>query len=206
MMNPSTAEELSLTQRTMIYKDMRPRLILKCQIPQKSHDRSGVWTYAWKIIICLCFLIELFALKVSAEDAGSIANNSSPIKEATVASNAKVVTTLKPSSNSSLSKTEQVVEQSVAILPNEENDEELALPGVKINSGALLRGFYVLMVLGLMVLIYVAIKTLRHRRRRSTRKYRPLPRGGDDQEMFPLAADDGDDEEIFNAAEHQGQK
>lgn len=45
----------------------------------------------------------------------------------------------------------------------------------------------------------------RLRKRRAAGKYRVLSHS-DDQEMFPLAAGEGDDEEIFNAAHHQSRK
>lgn len=41
----------------------------------------------------------------------------------------------------------------------------------------------------------------RLRRRRAPQKYGLLSHM-EDQEMFPLAADDGDDEEIYNATDH----
>lgn len=81
-------------------------------------------------------------------------------------------------------------------------DDEQGLSPGGINPDAALRLFYVCVVIGVIVLIYILIKFLRFRRKRSTRKYRVLAHS-DEQEMFPLAADDGDDEEIFNAADHQ---
>lgn len=82
-------------------------------------------------------------------------------------------------------------------------DEHQPMRGLKgISSEAVLRGFYVFVGVGSIVLLYIIVKLLRLRRRRATRKYRVLSHG-DDQEMFPLAADDGDDEEIYNAADHQ---
>ncbi|XP_042238803.1 uncharacterized protein LOC121877235 [Homarus americanus] len=91
--------------------------------------------------------------------------------------------------------------------PDETNseaaDEQTPITGLKgISSGAVLRGFYVFVAVGTFVLVCIVIKLLRLRRRRASRKYRVLSHN-DDQEMFPLAADDGDDEEIFNAADHQ---
>ncbi|XP_071530806.1 uncharacterized protein [Panulirus ornatus] len=85
----------------------------------------------------------------------------------------------------------------------EPSDDHKPVPAPKgISSEAVLRGFYVFVGVGTIVLLYIVIKLLRLRRRRATRKYRVLSHN-DDQEMFPLAADDGDDEEIYNAADHQ---
>ncbi|KAK8720393.1 hypothetical protein OTU49_013355, partial [Cherax quadricarinatus] len=82
-------------------------------------------------------------------------------------------------------------------------DEHKLMGDLKgISPEAVLRGFYVFVGVGTIVLLYILVKLLRLRRRRATRKYRVLSHS-DDQEMFPLAADDGDDEEIYNAADHQ---
>ncbi|XP_045122108.1 membrane protein FAM174A-like isoform X2 [Portunus trituberculatus] len=70
---------------------------------------------------------------------------------------------------------------------------------------AVLRGFYVFVGICVIVLIYIVIKLIRLRRRRAPGKYRVLSHT-DDQEMFPLAAGEGEDEEIFNAAHHQPRK
>ncbi|XP_068239047.1 uncharacterized protein [Palaemon carinicauda] len=85
---------------------------------------------------------------------------------------------------------------------NTEEDELGLGPPSGLKPDAILRLFYVFVFVGVIVLIYILIKFLRFRRKRATRKYRVLSHT-DEQEMFPLAADDGDDEEIFNAADHQ---
>ncbi|KAK7082376.1 hypothetical protein SK128_007078 [Halocaridina rubra] len=85
------------------------------------------------------------------------------------------------------------------------DDEEMGLGPKGLSPDALFRLFYVFVGVGVIILIYILIKLLRLRRRRALRKYRVLAHT-DDQEMFPLAADDGEDEEIFNAADHQTQK
>ncbi|KAK4320999.1 hypothetical protein Pmani_008166 [Petrolisthes manimaculis] len=71
-----------------------------------------------------------------------------------------------------------------------------------LSPDAMLRGFYVFIGIGTIVLVYIAIKFVRLRRRRAPQKYGLLSHT-EDQEMFPLAADDGDDEEIYNASDHQ---
>ncbi|XP_047468701.1 membrane protein FAM174A-like [Penaeus chinensis] len=87
---------------------------------------------------------------------------------------------------------------------DEMDEAHLPMAGLKgLSYDAILRGFYVFVGIGAIVLLYIVIKLVRLRRRRATRKYRVLPQHSDDQEMFPLAADDGDDEEIYNAADHQ---
>lgn len=87
---------------------------------------------------------------------------------------------------------------------NDIDEAHLPMAGLKgLSYDAILRGFYVFVGIGAIVLLYIVIKLVRLRRRRATRKYRVLPQHSDDQEMFPLAADDGDDEEIYNAADHQ---
>lgn len=77
------------------------------------------------------------------------------------------------------------------------------IPGM--SSEAVLRGFYVFVGIGAIILIYIVIKLARLRKRRAPGKYRVLSHT-DDQEMFPLAAGEGEDEEIFNAAHHQLRK
>ncbi|XP_076066407.1 uncharacterized protein LOC143039919 [Oratosquilla oratoria] len=69
-----------------------------------------------------------------------------------------------------------------------------------MHDGAFLRGFYVFVGIGVIVIIFFVVKGLRLRQHRAARRYKVLPYR-DDQEMFPLAADDDDDddEEIFNA-------
>lgn len=74
-----------------------------------------------------------------------------------------------------------------------------------MSTEAVLRGFYVFVGICVIVLIYIVIKLIRLRRRRAPGKYRVLSHT-DDQEMFPLAAGEGEDEEIFNAAHHQPRK
>ncbi|KAK3855782.1 hypothetical protein Pcinc_037837 [Petrolisthes cinctipes] len=71
-----------------------------------------------------------------------------------------------------------------------------------LSPDAMMRGFYVFIGIGTIVLVYIAIKFVRLRRRRAPQKYGLLSHT-EDQEMFPLAADDGDDEEIYNASDHQ---
>ncbi|KAG0730062.1 hypothetical protein GWK47_029078 [Chionoecetes opilio] len=81
----------------------------------------------------------------------------------------------------------------------------LSHPPSSMSTEAVLRGFYVFAGIGAILLAYIIIKLVRIRNRRAPGKYRVLSHA-DDQEMFPLAAGDGEDEEIFNAAHHQLRK
>lgn len=104
------------------------------------------------------------------------------------------------------SQKEATTEKNVVITTDSsflQTDNEVPMPGLKsLSSDAMLRGFYVFVGVGVIILVYILIKMTRLRRRRQAGKYRMLPQRGDTQEMFPLAADDEDDEEIFNAADH----
>lgn len=137
----------------------------------------------------------------SAADDKSVANSQSVVQESkeldseVVDDPPAVNTTPKIKVSNESSDTGQATEDS--------EDDELGLgPPSGLKPDAILRLFYVFVVVGVVVLIYILIKFLRFRRKRATRKYRVLSHT-DEQEMFPLAADDGDDEEIFNAADHQ---
>ncbi|XP_067001999.2 protein FAM174C [Anabrus simplex] len=73
----------------------------------------------------------------------------------------------------------------------------------KLSPGAVLRGFYVFVGLGAIVVMYIVVRTIRLRRKKTTvRKYGILA-SREDVEMTPLGAEDEDeDTTLFDVNSH----
>ncbi|XP_059479655.1 uncharacterized protein LOC132199152 [Neocloeon triangulifer] len=70
-------------------------------------------------------------------------------------------------------------------------------PGGRVNSGSLLRGFYVFLGLGLIVIMYLVARTVRLKQKVTRVHKYGIISNRDDLEMAPLEIDDDENEVLF---------
>ncbi|KAB7495268.1 hypothetical protein Anas_07814 [Armadillidium nasatum] len=98
--------------------------------------------------------------------------------------------------------TSLVVPENLNISLSNNDTTKYFIKGIKTD--AVFRGFYVVLGIGCIFLLYMAVKTLRLKRHRAINRYKIIATKSEDQEsFFPLAADEGEDEEIFNASSNR---
>lgn len=107
----------------------------------------------------------------------------------------------------SVNKTDEILgNKSESVVKKQVSPSGLNETYSKYASGAALRGLYVFIGLSGVVMLYIAVKLIRLKRKKThIRKYGLLS-NADDLEMAPLDADDDDDEDttLFDAHNHIG--
>lgn len=165
-------------------------------------------------VFVVCFLLHCLFISENEVHADSTPSNVKPIDKTT-----KSVSTTKLPPNHSeiihvteISKTKaesitngvNATQNSETVTPGNSSTIRKRDPPKNISAGAVVRGFYVFVGLGAIVVMYIVVRTVRLRRKKTTvRKYGILA-SREDVEMTPLGADDDEEDmTLFDMSSHK---